>query len=571
MGMASGKDLSVVICGGAGYGVQTVEDILAKVLKRSGYHVFATREYMSRVRGGNNSTEIRISSTPVDGMVDEIDLLVVLSPGVRENIRNRITKNTVIAADRSSVGEEFEKTDGALFDVALGEMAKEAGGAVYANVIAAGLVLGIVDASTDQAEEYFLSRFGKKGDKVVDENRSACGKGLELGRSMADKFPNLTPPKKDDTSSRRVMNGVQAVSLGAIAGGCDFVTAYPMSPATGVLAFAAQNASEFGLAVEQVEDEISAVNMAVGASYAGASPMVTTSGGGFSLMYEGFSLAGVAETPLVVHLAQRPGPATGMATRTEQGDLNLAVHAGHGEFPRLVLAPGTIEEAYSLTARAFEIAHRYQVQSVVMTDQYLLNTFRDVDPDDLTAAKPDKCLVTSGPGYRRYEDIPNGVSPRSVPGLGKGIVGCDSHEHDEEGHVFEDFDLRVRMSDKRFRKGELLKEDFVPADIRGPENWTRLVLCWGSTGPIVSEALRDLKLSDTAIMRVRQIWPVAEDVVAAVERADELIFVEGNHDGQLENLIKSVTGRSAQGHLRNYCGLQFSVEQVRMGLSEILG
>ena len=391
-----------------------------------------------------------------------------------------------------------------------------------------------------------------------------------MGIDLIEKITDLPSPDKKSTEGRLLINGTQAVSMGAVAGGCNFVAAYPMSPATGVLTFAATHAEELDLAVEQVEDEISAINMAIGASYAGASPMVTTSGGGFSLMYEGFSLAGVAETPLVVHLAQRPGPATGMATRTEQSDLNLAIHAGHGEFPRLVLAPGTIEEAFEMTAYTFEVAHRVQIQAIVMTDQYLLNTFRDVAPFDMDIIDTDRCLVRSDVDYRRYENSPSGVSPRSVPGYSDGIVGCDSHEHDEEGHVYEDFELRLRMSDKRFRKEEGLKRDAVPALIEGPENWSRLIVCWGSTGPIVREAMMTLNLPDTALLHCRQMWPVGGDVLSAIESASEFIVIEGNHDGQMENLIRTSTGKSANGHLRNYNGLQFSVEQVRDGLSQLL-
>lgn len=567
--MAQDRDLSVVICGAAGLGVQTVEDILVRVLKRSGYHVFATREYMSRVRGGNNSTEVRIASKPVDGLVDRIDLLVALSPGIRKNIQSRIDENTVIVAEGSVVPDQCIKEHPRFNDIPLTSIAKEAGSQLYSNVIAAGIVLGLTDSSEEEAIDFFRSRFGKKGDDTVEQNASACRRGVELGAEIRGRFPHIPSPPKGDTSDRKIVGGSEAVAMGAIAGGCDFVTAYPMAPATGVLGFAAKNALKLGIAVEQVEDEISAINMAVGASYAGASPLVTTSGGGFSLMYEGFSLAGVAETPLVVHLGQRPGPATGMATRTEQADLNLAVHAGHGEFPRLVMAPGTLEEAFQLTAKAFQMVHRYQVQSVILTDQYILNTIRDVPTEALSAPEADKCIVKSDPKYRRYEDTPDGVSPRAVPGHGDGLVGCDSHEHDEEGHVFENFELRVRMSDKRFRKERWLKEDGVPGKLSGPTEWTRLVVCWGSTGPMVEEALEGLNLSDTALLRIRQVWPMMDQDLALIQSAQELIVVEGNHDGQLEAQIRKLTGKEADGHLRNYCGLQFSVEQVREGLSRI--
>lgn len=563
------QDLSVVICGEAGQGVQTVEEVLTRVLKRSGFHVFASREYMSRVRGGNNSSALRVASQPVDGTTERIDLLLLLGGTVRPNIRSSISDGTVILADEKLL-PQFENLPGRYVACSFAQIGKEAGHAVYANAVAAGVVLGLVEASEEETAAFFTKEFARKGDEVVQANVTASHSGRAVAKQLRNDFPYLPRPEKGHTEGRIVADGVKAVSLGALAAGCDFVTAYPMAPATGVLGFAAKQAANLGLVVEQTEDEISAINMAVGASFAGATPLVTTSGGGFSLMYEGISLAGVAETPLVVHLAQRPGPATGMATRTEQGDLNLALHAGHGEFPRLVTAPGTVEEAFSVTAQTVERAVACQVPAIVLTDQYLLNVTRDVEPFDVGAVNSDKHLVQSHENYRRYEITDSGISPRSVPGFGAGLVGGDSHEHDEKGHVFEDFDLRVRMSEKRFRKLDELRCMTIPSPLEGPRGWRDLVICWGSLYPIVKEAFEGLERTDAALLHVVQIWPLGDDVQAAVKQAERIFFVEGNHDGQLEGLIRRETGRGADGHLRHWSGLQLTVETTRRGLAELL-
>jgi len=341
-------DVCCVLCGAAGLGIQTVEDMLARIIVDEGYCVFGSREYMSRVRGGNNSTELRIASEPVDALIDRIDILVALSRNVRRNILERISADTVIFGDREELKGELEDLGAAFVDVPLSTMAKEAGGKIYSNSIAAGVLLGVLGLGTKGAEDFYRKRFAGKDD-VVASNIGAVTSGYERGLSMAGEGGVLKGRPRKAGARKAILNGSDAVSLGAMAAGCNFVTAYPMSPATGVLSFFAKHAEKAGAVVEQVEDELAAMNMAVGAAYAGARPLVTTSGGGFALMAEGLSLAGVMEAPVVVHLSQRPGPATGMATRTEQADLELALYSGHGEFPRALYAPGTMESAFMLT------------------------------------------------------------------------------------------------------------------------------------------------------------------------------------------------------------------------------
>ncbi|MDK2959813.1 MAG: 2-oxoglutarate/2-oxoacid ferredoxin oxidoreductase subunit alpha [Synergistaceae bacterium] len=343
-----------------------------------------------------------------------------------------------------------------------------------------------------------------------------------------------------------------------------------MSPATGVLSFFAKHAEKVGAVVEQVEDELAAMNMAVGAAYAGARPLVTTSGGGFALMAEGLSLAGVMETPVVVHLSQRPGPATGMATRTEQADLELALYSGHGEFPRALYAPGTMESAFRLAQEAFEIALKYQTPAIVLTDQYFMNAFYNLDADGLSWLDEPPPIPETAAEYRRYEDTPDGYSPFGVPGWGKGVVGADSHEHDEVGHVYEDFDLRTRMQDKRMRKLAGMTARALPPMLVGPESFSNLVVCWGSTIPIVREALQRLGRNDTALLAFEQVWPLAPSVGDLLRKATFTAVVEGNSTGQFAGLLRKTFGVAADRRVLKYNGLQFSVEEVADRLGEIL-
>jgi 2-oxoglutarate ferredoxin oxidoreductase subunit alpha len=330
-----------------------------------------------------------------------------------------------------------------------------------------------------------------------------------------------------------------------------------------MLQILARQARRHGVVVEQAEDEISAINMALGSWYAGGRAMVTTSGGGFALMGEGLSLAGVLESPLVIHLGQRPGPATGMATRTEQGDLELARYSGHGEFPRALLAPGTLEEAFSCSRHAFITADASQSPVFILTDQYLLDSFHDLPGLPLNPAAPESAIDKTPPDYGRYAFTESGVSPRGIPGLGQGIVRADSHEHDEEGFLTEDFDLRTAMMDKRLRKLALLAGGLaLPPVLFGPTDFTRLIVGWGSTCATVREALEGEKPPGTAFLHCPQVYPVPDAVVRHLKQAERIIVVENNATGQFARLLAAETGHRAQKHWLKYNGLPFSVEEV---------
>ncbi|MGA1795342.1 MAG: 2-oxoacid:acceptor oxidoreductase subunit alpha [bacterium] len=551
-------DISIVLCGAAGQGIQTIEHILTQVLKLSGYNVFATKEYMSRIRGGSNSTEIRVSSKRVAASLDRIDLLVPLDNSAIPHLESRISSSTVILGERTKLTTKLEITD-----IPFSSIAAEIGGQIYANMVAIGVIAGLFRCEKPLLDRYIAAYFAKKGEAIVEKNRQAVRKGFKIAADLLDKGKITIDMHSDKKVGKEMLlTGAEAVSLGAIAGGCTFIAAYPMSPSTGVLTFLAQHAQEFGIVAEQAEDEISAINMVVGAWYAGARGLASTSGGGFALMEEGLSLAGMIESPVVIHLAQRPGPATGLPTRTEQGDLELALYAGHGEFPRAILAPGSIGDAFHLTRHAFDLAAHCQVPVFVLTDQYLIDSLANVPPFDVSDLQVEHHIVETTAGYRRFAFTETGISPRGVPGFGSGLVVVDSDEHDEEGHITEDMEIRTRMVEKRLRKMESLRQEAIPPDLLGAEEYTTLVICWGTTLHVVREAVEQRGNKGVAILHFRQVYPIHPAATDYCARASRRVIVENNATSQFGRLLTLHTGVEMDHAILKYNGLPFSVEQV---------
>jgi 2-oxoglutarate ferredoxin oxidoreductase subunit alpha len=333
----------------------------------------------------------------------------------------------------------------------------------------------------------------------------------------------------------------------------------------------AKHADRFGIVVEQAEDEIAGINMALGAWYAGARAVASTSGGGFSLMTEGLSLCAMIESPLVVHLAQRPGPATGLPTRTGQADLNLALYAGHGEFPRAILAPGDLQQAFDMTAHAFDLADRSQCPVFVLTDQYFMDTYYNTATFNVSAARVEHHFIETEKNYRRFAITADGLSPRGIPGHGEGLILADSDEHDEEGHITEDLELRVRMTDKRRAKLRLLEQAALAPTLWPRNTFANLVVCWGSTLPTIQEAVQRLARDDTSLLHIGQLYPLHASVGETLRQAERVIFVEGNANGQFADSVKLQTGFQTPHHIRRYDGLQFTVEQIVEELTLMLG
>jgi 2-oxoglutarate ferredoxin oxidoreductase subunit alpha len=510
-----------------------------------------------------NSTTIRIASRPVRALVDRIDILVALDKGALGHVEKRISCDTVVLAEKQIIGDDFERVRGNFADVPFVKTAADIGSKVYSNVVAVGTLAGLFGIDNSVTADFVRKFFSAKGGDIVENNVKAADAGYKLGRDLAasDKVRLGIRPDAD-LKNQILLNGAEAVGLGAIAGGCNFIAAYPMSPSTGVLVFLAQHARQFGLIAEQAEDEIAAINMALGAWYAGARAMVSTSGGGFALMTEGVSLAGMLESPVVIHLAQRPGPATGLPTRTEQGDLELALYAGHGEFPRIILAPGKIEDAFYLTQKAFNIADKYQVPVFVLTDQYFMDSYYNMPCLDLSHTKMERHIVRTPKEYKRYELTKNGISPRGIPGFGEGLVSVDSDEHDTEGHITEDLDLRIQMVDKRLNKADAMAGDAIAPELVGPEDYKTLIVGWGSTYNVINEAMDNLARDDVAFLHFKQVYPLPKETPDFLSKAERRIIIENNATCQFGKLIRLHTGIDIENKILKYNGLGFSVEEV---------
>jgi 2-oxoglutarate ferredoxin oxidoreductase subunit alpha len=564
------NDVSIVLCGQAGQGIQTVEKLLTRILKTAGYNVFATKEYMSRVRGGMNSTLIRISDKSVKAFVDRIDILVPLNKGAIRHLEKRINPETLILGEKNVCADELQDKN-RLFDIPFTKIASDIGNKVYSNTVAVGALISVVSIKPEEAIDCLKRFFEGKPHEVVEKNIEALEKGYEEAIKLTKpNSKNIIVTDNAEVQNHVLVNGAEAVGLGAIAGGCNFVSSYPMSPSTAVLVFLAQNGRDFGIIAEQAEDEIAAINMAIGAWYAGARAMVTTSGGGFALMTEGVSLAGMLESPIVIHLAQRPGPATGLPTRTEQGDLELALYAGHGEFPRIIFAPGTLEDGFYLTQKAFNLADKFQVPVFVLTDQYFVDSYYNTKAFNLKDLKIEKYFLETPKAYRRYELTENGISPRGIPGLGKGLVCVDSDEHDQEGHITEDLELRTIMVNKRLKKLDSIKKEIIPPTLWGPENYENLVICWGSTFNIVCETVNNLDRKDTAVLHFKQIYPLYYKTAELINKAGKTIVVENNATAQFARLLKNYADINVDHNILKYDGLCFASDSLAENLSGIL-
>lgn len=560
MSRESSPEISLVLGGEAGQGLQTIAQILARMFMNGGLHVVAGSEFMSRIRGGSNSVTLRVAPTQVRAPSGKLDLCVLLDRDALPRLRSRCGSETLLIGDPQLFVNEV-----GILPLPLQALSKEIGGAIYANSIVCGYLSRMIGWELGPLEDA-LGRTFTEAD-VLATNCAAARLGWEAGSAVTGR---CVLPAGTDAPGRLLLDGSQAVALGALAGGCNFISSYPMSPSTGVLIQLAKQAKAHGVVVEQAEDEISAINMALGAWYAGGRALVSTSGGGFDLMAEGLSLAGIIESPLVIHLAQRPGPGTGLPTRSEQGDLEIARYAGHGEFPRAILAPGSPEEAFACTAHAFTMADAAQSPVLVLTDQYLLDTLYDLDPLVLPEVAPQSRIIATPRNYQRYAPGLDGVSHRGIPGFGMGRVCVDSDEHDADGQITEDFAVRIAMVDKRLTKLRLLQKDYaLPPRLYGPVDYRRLIVGWGSTCAVVVEALAQLPLPATAFLHCPQVYPLPLALLDHLRQAKEIIVIENNATGQFARLLRAESGCIIAKEWHKYNGLPFSVAEVVALLQEV--
>jgi len=556
-------DFLFLIGGEAGQGIQSTGQILSTTLAKNGFHVFADQDFESRIRGGHNFFRIRTSDKPVQAISEKIDFLIALNADTVTHHKTELNTNGVLMHDSKAAPEISKETNS--LAIPFEKLAvEETGNRIMRNTVALGAVVAVVQLDLSTLEYVLKKSFVSKGENVVKNNLSAAHAGYEYVKQNHEK-KLVTPFISKKPEPRMLLSGVEAVALGALASDCKFMSGYPMTPSSGILHYFAGKSEEMNVVFEHAEDEIAALNMAIGASYAGVRAMTATSGGGFSLMVEALSLAGMTETPVVIVLGQRPGPATGLPTRTEQGELNFAIHAGHGMFPRAVFAPSNAEECFYLTAKAFNLAEEYQIPVIILTDQYLGDSYETTEEFNLSqvAIKRGEFVFEEELErigkykYSRHEITSSGVSPRVFPGTRNAVVVTDSDEHTEEGHITESVDVRNRMVGKRLRKMEGLRKEIAPPKNFGPEKADTVLVSWGSTFGALKEAIEMLndQGNNVRMIHFSEIWPFpAKAFIKQLKNFTEIIVVESNPTGQMANLITSETGLNVKKKVLKFDG-----------------
>lgn len=544
---------NILIGGAAGQGIETTAAILEKLLKKSGYSVFTTRDFMSRVRGGHNFSMIRFAAETVTSHSDKLDGIIALNDETVELHKNQLKETGFILGD-----SKLSTKDKRAIKIDMDAMAKALGNPRVSGSIAVGVILKLFGENLDFVKE-ILKTFVK--DEYLEINYKAVTEGYN---SAEERFPHL----EGKFSDWMILSGSKALALGAIAAGLKFYSAYPMSPATPVMEYLASKGDESGIVVEQAEDEIAAINMAIGASFAGAQAMTATSGGGFCLMVEALGLSSMAEIPLVVVDVQRPGPTTGLPTRTEQSDLKFVIAASQGEFPRMVIALRNHEDAFYQTVRAFDLAERYQIPVILLSDQYLGDASGTVKPFHLSLAEqeqPVHAAISDGE-YLRYRFTEDGISPRLIPGKTKNFVTADSDEHDERGWITESSEMRIKMMDKRMKKLEKLNHELQEPAFLGAATCDTLFVGWGSVYGPIAEAIQLLNKTQKGkygALVFGDIYPLPQKLL--IEKASsvkQIINIEQNATGQLADLIREQTGIACTASILKYDGRQISGDEI---------
>jgi 2-oxoglutarate/2-oxoacid ferredoxin oxidoreductase subunit alpha len=557
-------DLNILIGGAAGQGVHAITGPLAKALVRHGCHVHVSQSYESRIRGGHLYNIIRVSDQPLLCPREGVDILVALNQETVSLHQPEVSAAGIVIFDESQVqtapaGVKLLalSPDTVLPETQAGDIAVNAG--------AGGAILGLLQVPVDGLVALLEETFSGKGAEVAGWNRQAARHGFDLGKAQGHPFSLADVAKPAEP--RLLISGHEALALGALAGGLTFICGYPMTPWTSLLNAISLRAGRWQVLVEQTEDEICAINMAIGASYAGARVMTGTSGGGFCLMTEGVGLAAMSETPVVIVVAQRPGPSTGLPTRTSQGDLAFVLHSGQDDFPRAVLAPGTPAQGYRLGAKALDLAERYQTPVFILTDQYFADSQLTCTALDfpVLAAPPELPRGATGGQYQRYTLSEDGVSPRRLPGFGPEIVVGDSDEHTPDGHLTEDLAVRIKMHNKRLAKLEGLSRDLGNITTAGDPAAPLALLTWGSSLGAAAEAVARLGEAGTParLVHLSEVWPFPRRAVSeALQGAQKLVLVEANATGQLGRLLRQETGLTYDQAILRYDGLPFTPEYI---------
>ena len=578
------KEIGVRVGGQAGDGIASIGESIARSFSRMGLHIFGLNAYQSVIRGGHVWFHARASEGPVYCQGDSADILYALD-------RQSVDVHAPILRPGGTIVFDPEKFPLTAADVPSGlqllpvptlEIARKyTSQSILQNAAGLGATVYLAGIPLEVAQKVLADSFGRKAGDVVAWNTGACADAYHFAEQQGTTHPKALSVQG---TPKLLMTGNQAIGLGAAAAGLKFLVQYPMTPATSIMHWLAAHSRALGIVVKQSEDELASINMAIGASYSGVRTMTASSGGGFALMTEGLGMAGMAEIPVVVVDAARAGPSTGLPTKTEQGDLNLMMGAGQGEWPRAVLAPSNPVEAYRLTIAAFDLADKYQTPVLVLTDFHLAEAMEGIDRGQFDLHHEIPSLYTvepNGHDYKRYLDTESGVSPRALPGQpGLNHITL-SDEHDEYGHDISDIRvglpasvaIREKMMEKRMRKLKGLAKDAPQPFFEGPANAPLTFVAWGSPVGAVRDAMAMLheKGKATNLLRFLTLFPLDPEVVRSLfARTHKTLLVEGNYTGQFGHLLRSETGIELPHTFLKYDGEPFYPHQIVERAMEVL-
>jgi 2-oxoglutarate/2-oxoacid ferredoxin oxidoreductase subunit alpha len=560
------------IGGEAGFGVMSSGLIFSKLATRSGYCVFNYTEYPSIVRGGHNIMQVAVSDKPVAAPYKRADFLVALNQETIDlHIDELESGSSLIYDAEKCILPKLPKTIN-VFDVPINRISKETGGSfLLRNTAALGAAAALLGGEIKILKNLLSEEFSERHSELVENNHQVVQAGYDyVCKNYKNKKGVLLKPKRK-VNPRIVITGNEAIALGAVAAGVQFAAIYPMTPINNILHTMASLQEKYGFIYKQPEDEISAINMAIGASFAGARAMTATSGGGFCLMAEGYGLAGMTETPLVIIEGMRPGPATGLPTWTEQGDLRFVLHAHQGEFPKIILAAGDAEEAFYLTMQAFNLADKYQTPVIVIIDKLLCESHWSVKSFDTANYKVDrgKFTIKKIDNYERYAKASDGVSLRSAPGLGNEVV-ANSDEHNEAGYSSEEVKNRAEQMNKRMQKLQTcVAKDMPMPKIIGPKNADLTIVSWGSNKGAIIEAMKNF--TNVNFLHLTWINPFPVKAVKNILRKTKSVLnIECNYSGQMGGLIKERTGIEIKNNMLKYDGRPFFPEEIAVQIKKIL-
>ena len=562
------NDIEVMFGGQAGDGSLTTGDLIAGVFKHMGREVYTYKDFPSRIRGGHTNYVIRASEHPNYGMADFVDCLVAFDlDAVQKHIAEMRPGGFIIFDNTDEkIPDELRRDDVFIYEVPLARIAKQdLGLEIVRNTVSLGVIAALTGMDMDIVRGDVTKVYQRKGDAVVQKNIAAIEAGANYVREHFARESGYAQNKTAD-GDRLIMMGNDAIAYGALVAGCRFMAGYPITPATDILEWMSKQLPKFGGVVVQAEDELAAITMTLGAAFAGVRAMTATSGPGQALMTEAIGLAGVLEIPVVVVECARAGPSTGMPTKTEQSNLNHLIYSGHGEIPRVILAPGTVAESFELATTAFNLAEKYQVPVVILTEQALCQSKATLRPFELDKVVVDRGkLIEDGEvtfgEYKRFAFTDDNVSPRVIPGVPGGMHLAPGSEHNDAGVITENAVNRARMMEKRMGKLVTMHDDLPRPVLHGIADADIAILGYGANRGPIAEAVQRLANGGvlTRFLQLRTLWPFPDEAIREFVRGAQHVFVvENNYTGQLMQLVRAVVGPLEALHgVRKYDGRPF--------------